>query len=208
MRDFLCSIETSLKLFLFLCRHWHSDSLGEFPDPEARGPVLQPVVRVRPHALLRLLAIRPCRRHPLVRWLESRTHQRWGSPRLKLFYSGIWIQWGSEIRPFEIRKHLESRLFEGWISNGPVFKCLGFTYCVNHLKTGLFIIWTFLPEFQMVSDKMVAIFPDYKWLGFRISDPIESSDHLQPNLFWTIQNSDKVKLQIPTVVNIFFFFFF
>ena len=28
------------------------------------------------------------------------------------------IQWGSEIRPFEIREHLEFGLFEGRISNG------------------------------------------------------------------------------------------
>ena len=28
------------------------------------------------------------------------------------------IQWGSEIRPFEIRRHLKSGLFEGQISNG------------------------------------------------------------------------------------------
>ena len=29
------------------------------------------------------------------------------------------IQWGSEIRPLEIRKHLKCGLFEGRISNGP-----------------------------------------------------------------------------------------
>ena len=28
------------------------------------------------------------------------------------------IQWGSEIGPFEIWKHLKTRLFKGWISNG------------------------------------------------------------------------------------------
>ena len=31
-------------------------------------------------------------------------------------------------------------------------------------------------------DKMVAICADFKWLGFRISDPIQNPDHLQPNL--------------------------
>ena len=35
------------------------------------------------------------------------------------------IQWGSEIGPFEIRKHLVSGLFEGQISNSP-----------DHSKTG------------------------------------------------------------------------
>ena len=38
------------------------------------------------------------------------------------------IQWGSEIRPFEIRKRLKSWLFEGGISNGPVFKRSGLRY--------------------------------------------------------------------------------
>ena len=38
--------------------------------------------------------------------------------------------------------------------------------------------------------KMVATCLDFKWLGFQISDPIRNSDHLQPNLFLTIQNPD------------------
>ena len=45
----------------------------------------------------------------------------------------------------------------------------------------------------MVFDKMAAICPDFKWLGFRISD------HLQPNLFSTIEKSDKSGFQIITV---------
>ena len=53
----------------------------------------------------------------------------------------------------------------------------------------------------MVFDKMAAICPDFKWLGFRISDPIQNLDHLQPNLFWTIQNPDYVGFQIPTVLH-------
>ena len=32
------------------------------------------------------------------------------------------LHWGSEIRPFKIRKYLKSGLFEGQISNDPVFK--------------------------------------------------------------------------------------
>ena len=76
----------------------------------------------------------------------------------------IQIQWGTEIRPFEIRKHLKSGLFEGRISNGPVFKWSGFSYGYgpNHLKTGPFEIQTFLFGFQMVVDKMAAICPDFK----------------------------------------------
>ena len=37
--------------------------------------------------------------------------------------------------------------------------------------------------FQMVFGKMVAICPEFKWLGFRSSDAIRNPDHLQPNLF-------------------------
>ena len=47
-----------------------------------------------------------------------------------------------------------------------------------------------LSGFQMVIDKVAAICPDFKWMGFRISDPIQNLDHLQPNLFLTIQNPD------------------
>ena len=44
-------------------------------------------------------------------------------------------------------------------------------------------------------------------LGFWISDLIQNLDHLQTNLFLTIQNSDKsgiqiVEFQIPTVHNL------
>ena len=52
------------------------------------------------------------------------------------------IKWGSKIKPFEIQKHLNSWLFEHWISNGPVFKGSGYScsysYSPNHLKTGPF----------------------------------------------------------------------
>ena len=90
--------------------------------------------------------------------------------------------------------YLKSGFFEGRISYGPFFKWSGFSYgysfSPNHLKTRPFEIWTFLSVFKMVFDKMAAICPDFKWLGFRISDPIPDLDHLQPNLFSTIQNSD------------------
>ena len=56
------------------------------------------------------------------------------------------LQWGSEIRPFEIRKHSKSGLFESRISNGPVFKWSGFSYQP-------FEIQTFLSGFQMVLTK-------------------------------------------------------
>ena len=53
------------------------------------------------------------------------------------------VQWGSEIRPFEIRKHLKSGLFEGRISNGLVFKWSGFSYQPFEIRK-------FLSGFQMV----------------------------------------------------------
>ena len=38
-------------------------------------------------------------------------------------------QWGSEYRPFEYRKHLNTKLFEVWISNGSVFKWSVYGLC-------------------------------------------------------------------------------
>ena len=115
--------------------------------------------------------------------LKSRIHS---SEKFSLF---LHLQRGSEVR-----KHLKSGFFEDRILNGPVFKWLGFSYgysySPNHLKTGPFEIQTFLSGFQMVFDKMAAICLDFKWLGFRISDSIQNPDHLQPNLFSTIQNPD------------------
>ena len=74
------------------------------------------------------------------------------------------------------------------------FQMVGFSYgyifSPNDLKAGPFEILTFLPSFQIVFDKMAPICPDFKWLGFQISDPIKNPDHLQSNLFLTIQNPD------------------
>ena len=49
--------------------------------------------------------------------------------------------------------------------------------------------------------KMVANCPDFKWLDFWISDSIHNPNHLQTNLFLTIQNPDQSGFQIPTVDN-------
>ena len=46
---------------------------------------------------------------------------------------------------------------------------------------------------------MAAIYQDFKWFGFWISDPIRNLHPLQPKLFLTIQNPDKSGFQIPTV---------
>ena len=52
----------------------------------------------------------------------------------------------------------------------------------------------------MVFEKMATIFPDCRWLGFQISYPIWNLDHLQTNLFLTIQNPDVSGFQILTVL--------
>ena len=48
--------------------------------------------------------------------------------------------------------------------------------------------WPFNPDiFVRISndcDKMVAICLDFKWLGFRISDPIQNTDRCNPTSFW------------------------
>ena len=65
------------------------------------------------------------------------------------------IQWGSEIQPFEIWKHLKSKLFEGRISNGwalamakaivPTVRKLDYSKCRH-----------FCPDFKWVFYKMTA----------------------------------------------------
>ena len=46
---------------------------------------------------------------------------------------------------------------------------------------------------------MAPISPDFKWLGLQISDPIWNQDHLQTNLFLTVQNPEKSRFQNPAV---------
>ena len=65
--------------------------------------------------------------------------------------------------------HAKSRIFEGRVSNGPVFKWLGFSYGysynTNPLKTGPFKMQTFLSGFQKCLTKwwfqMVGL-PDFR----------------------------------------------
>ena len=68
--------------------------------------------------------------------------------------------------------HLKSRLFK------VRFQMVWFSNCwaLAMLYSQPFEIQTFFTRFQRV-----AICPDFKWLGFRISD----SDHLQPHLLLT-----------------------
>ena len=67
------------------------------------------------------------------------------------------LQWGSEIGPFKIRKHLKSGLFEDQISNGPFYKCHSFSHShgpshskPNHSKFGHFCL-----DFKSFFDKTV-----------------------------------------------------
>ena len=48
---------------------------------------------------------------------------------------------------------------------------------------------------------MAGICPDFKWLGFQISDPTQNLDHLQSNVFLTIWHPDEFRFQIPTVIH-------
>ena len=77
---------------------------------------------------------------------------------------------------------VKSGLFEGWISNGPVFKWSGcsngHSYSPNHSKTRPFKIRTFLSRFPMDFYQMAAICLELKWLCLRISDPIQNLYYL------------------------------
>ena len=72
--------------------------------------------------------------------------------------------------------HVKSRLFEGHISNGwALAMAIAIVPTIqkpDHSKSGLFLF-----RFQMVFDKMAVICPDFKWVGFRISDLIQNQDH-------------------------------
>ena len=79
-------------------------------------------------------------------------------------------------------------LFEGRISNS---QALAMAIAIvptvqkpDHSKSE-----SLSPDFKWF-DKMVAKSPDFKWLSFPIPDLIRNLDHLQPNLFSTIQNQD------------------
>ena len=125
-------------------------------------------------------------------------------PEIKSFcptMNSLSIQWWSEIRPFEIQKHLKSGLFEGPISNGPVFKWSGFSYGYslnpNQSKTGLFKIRTFLFRFRMFFTK---------WLPFvRISNgqasglqiPFKVQTICNPTSLWPLEIQTSPDLRSP-----------
>ena len=90
---------------------------------------------------------------------------------------------------------MKSRLFDGQISNGLVLKWSGFScgFSANLSITRLFKIRKFFPGFQIVFDKIEAIYLDFKWLGFRIfrshlkSRPFATQplfDHLKSRQVW------------------------
>ena len=55
----------------------------------------------------------------------------------------------------------------------------------------------FLTRFQIVFDKIAAICPNFKKLGFRISDPILNTDHLQPQPLFFHLKSILVRISDP-----------
>ena len=116
------------------------------------------------------------------------------------------LQWG-----FKIQKHLKSSLFEGQISNGPVFNWSDFNYCYsyspNHSKTrllknpevfiqisnGFWLNGGHLSEFQMIG------VPDFR-----------SHSKYRPfatqSLFRPFKSQNKCRFQIHTVPHFFFFY--
>ena len=74
------------------------------------------------------------------------------------------LQWGSEIGPFKIRKHLKSGLFEDQISNGPFYKWHSFSHSQwsQPFKTEPFKIWTFLSGFQKFFRQNGVFCADFK----------------------------------------------
>ena len=76
-------------------------------------------------------------------------------------------------------EHLKSRLGGDQILNGPAFKGLSysFNYGPDFLKTGTFKIRPFLSGFWMVFDIILAICPNFKWMGLQILDPIHNLDY-------------------------------
>ena len=101
---------------------------------------------------------------------------------LKNFVRDSSIQWGLK------SDHLKSGLFEGWISNGMVFKWSGLSYDHRYSKSE-----HFSGDLKCFFNKMAPIRPDFKWLGFWISDPIQNPDNLSPNLFLIIHGQKKNK---------------
>ena len=86
---------------------------------------------------------------------------------LNITYNNQYLQWGSEIRPFEIWKHSKSALFEGHISNGTVFKWSGFSYgysnSPNHFEKRTIQNLDFFPDFNgFWQDGRYYLFI-YKW---------------------------------------------
>ena len=51
----------------------------------------------------------------------------------------------------------------------------------------------------MAFDTMAAIYLDFKWFDFWISDTIRNPNHLRTYLFLTIWNLDQSGFQFPTV---------
>ena len=51
----------------------------------------------------------------------------------------------------------------------------------------------------MVLDKMAPICADFKWSGIRLSNPIQNWEHLQINLFVTIQKTGCIPILPPLI---------
>ena len=130
----------------------------------------------------------------VTRWLQSRrdsmlmTCDKEATP-LSIPRTGC-IQWGSEYRPFEYRKHLNTQPFEVSISNGWVLKSMG--YVLNRpFKT----IWNLDknvrilngPVFWIVGTKAIAIAKALPFENLTIWNPTfkKSGFQMFPNFKWS-----------------------
>ena len=119
-------------------------------------------------------------------------------PHNGLFIS-YYVQWGSEIRPFEIWKHLKSQLFDGWISNSLVLAmAIDIAPTIrkpDHLKSK-----HFCPDFKCFLTK----WGPFVWISNgwapRFQIPFEIQTICNPTSYlFTIQNPDQSRFHNSAV---------
>ena len=89
----------------------------------------------------------------------------------KICFLHCYVQWRSEIRPFQI-----------WTLWRPDFKRWGFRCGPNHSK-----IWHFCLDFKWFW-QIGAVYLDFKWLSFQILDSIGILEHLLTNPIIVLAN--------------------
>ena len=111
-------------------------------------------------------------------------------PRL-MSVGGIWNLTGLNPDFFKINFNMV-QFSEGWGLVPTIWKPC-------HMKSGCFCL-----AFQIVFDNMAAICLDFKWSGFRISDPVKFWTIWEPTVCWPFKNQKASRFQIPTVFILYF----